>query len=430
MKVNLDKLEGLHRKLSFEVSVDQVREAFDRAYREVQKDVTLKGFRKGKAPMNIIRSQYGDRVKEGVLQELLSESYQEALRDHSLEPVGNPHIHFESFGDDKDFLFTAEFEVRPEVVLREYEGLPIEKKKVLVKDTEIQGILERIQNSNPEFLPVFEDRSARDGDTVEIDFAGVVDGQPLEGAKAEGHLLELGSKSFIEGFEEGVTGMKIGESRTLNLTFPDQYHQAELAGKPVEFQVSLKALKQKKLLEIGDELAKKVGDFETLQSLKDQIYQDLEARQTRDSESEIKDSVLKALVEKNPVEVPKSLHQRQKELLIRDVSKRMSDQGHSTEEIEEYCRKWDDDFNASATFMIQSSFLVDALADRLSLHPSHDELHEKIKELARQSGMAEDLLNTYYHRPENQSRLEFQLMEEKVVAYLVDKAKITEVMSE
>lgn len=427
MKVNLDKLEGLAHKLSFEIPAEKVRTVFEKAYKGIQKNVALKGFRKGKAPLNVIRSHYGDQVKDDVLRELIAEAYQNALEEHALDPVGHPSVHFDKFENNEDFLFSAEFEIRPEINLRKYEGLQIEKQKIEVTESQVQESLEKIQLSQAELVPIFEDRPAQMGDTAQLDFEGFVDGEPLEGAKAERYKLELGSGQFIEGFEEGLVGMRPGSTTELNLSFPSEYQNSQLAGKPVKFKVSLLGLEKKLLPAIDDELAKKEGAFENLQDLKEHIRKQLVEEENQNQMSEMRNKILKALVEENPVEVPRSLHQRQKELIVEDVRKRMSQQGLSELDFEEYKKKWSEDFDQSATFIVQSSFLVDALADKLSLRPTHDELHEKISEIARQTGLSESLLSDYYHKPENESRLSFQLMEEKVVACLVEKANIVEV---
>ncbi|MCB0363972.1 MAG: trigger factor [Bdellovibrionaceae bacterium] len=427
MKITLDKLEGLAHKLSIEVPADRVREEFTKAFKDLQKEVSLKGFRKGKAPLNVIRTHYGDRVKQDVLQNLISDSYQAGLEEHSLDPIGYPKIKFENFDDDKDFIFTAEFEIRPEINLSKYEGLEVEQQKIEIKDEQVDGVLKNIQSNHAEMVPLLEDRPAQEGDMAEVAFEGFVDGQPLEGAQSERHMLELGSGQFIDGFEEGVIGMAIGAETTLNLKFPDEYHNKEIAGKPVEFKVKLNSLKKKSLPEIDDELAKKLGEFQTLNELKEQIRKDLESSEKQRVAEELKNKILRALVDANPVDVPKSLHERQKQMLIDDVQQRMKHQGLNETDFEEYKTKWDDDFNQSATFVVQSSFLVDALADKLSLRPTKDDFEKKIEEIAGQTGLEADRLKEYYLQQENQSRLSFQIMEEKVVAFLIDKAKIQEV---
>ncbi len=426
MKSTLDKLDGLARKLNIELPPESVQAGFDKMYREIQRDVEIKGFRKGKAPLAQIKSLYGEKVKSDVLQDLVSEHYAQALQEHSLEPIGYPKINFDQgLEENKAFSFTAELEVRPEVVLNKYEGLEVKKEEVVIDEKQVDQVLENIQQSQSETNTVFEDRPAREGDIAELDFSGSVDDQPLEGAQAQGHLLELGSKRFIPGFEEGVIGMKAGDQKTLELSFPEDYHNRELAGRPIRFEVTLKAIKAKSLPDLNDELAKKVGGFETLEALKEDIRKDLAQREEKRVRDELRNQIIKALVQANPVEVPEGLKQEQKEMIIEDVRKRMADQGLPPEEFEEYKRKWDSDFNDSAALMVQSTFLVDALAQKLQLNATHEDLNQRLQEYAQQTGIELERIREFYGEQNRMSRLAFQITEEKVVNYLLDKAQIT-----
>lgn len=426
MKSSVDKLDGLVRKLNVEVPAEKVQSAFDRVYKGIQKNANIKGFRKGKAPMATIKSLYADKVHDDVLNDLVSEGYRAALDEHSLDPIGYPKIDFETLDSDKQFNFSAEFEVRPEVTLKKYEGLKIEKEKIQVSDEQVDSVLENIRSSQAELVPVFEDRAATMGDIAELDFEGIVDGQPLPGGTASGHQLELGSSQFIEGFEEGVAGMAIGETKEINLKFPDDYHSKEIAGKPVKFITTLKSLKKKSLPELNDELAKKVGEFETLIALKDAIRKDLEQNEERRVQEEVRNQVLRRLVEANPVDVPESLKEQQKQMIIEDVKQKMSQQGMGEQDFEEYRTKWKDDFEDSAKFMVQSTFLVDELAEKLKLKATPKDIDEKIKTYGRETGIELEKLNEFYGQPERRSRLGFQITEERVIAHLIEKAEISE----
>ena len=333
MKMNLNKLEGLAHKLSIEVPAETVRDAFDKTYKRLQKTVSLKGFRKGKAPLNIIRSHYSEKVKKDVLQNLISDSYQAALDEYSLDPICLPDIKFDNFDDDKEFAYSAEFEVRPEINLTKYEGLNIKEEKVEVDDEQVESVLKNLQANHAE---------------------------------------------------------------------------------------------EESLPEIDDDLAKKVGDFDSLDALKAQIRKDLEDSEKKSSSEDLKNQVLKALVEANPVETPKSLHERQKAMLIKEVHQRMTNQGLSEDDFEEYKSKWDEDFNQSASFVVQSSFLVDSLADKLDLRPTAKDFEAKVAEIAQQTGLEKNLLSEYYLQQKNKSRLNFQITEEKVVTHLIEKANITQ----
>lgn len=430
MKSTVDKLEGLSRKINVEIPAEKVQQAFDRVYKEIQKKATIKGFRQGKAPLAQIKSMYGDQVKNDVVNELVNENYSAALEQHQLEPVGYPKISFNALDEKKDFSFTAEFEVRPEVKVSKFEGLAVMKEKLEIPEDRITSILENIRTGQAETVTVFEDRALREGDVAVVDFTGIVGGQPLPNGSATGHELEIGSNSFIDGFEQGLVGMKIGEQRTLNLKFPEGYHEASLSGAPVTFETKLTGMKKKVLPELNDELAKKVGDFANLSALKDRIRADITESEEKRINEEMKNRVVRSLVEANPVEAPRSLVEQQMEALIEDFKGRLKQQGLNEKDFNEYKSKWGKEFEESATFMVKSTFLLDALADKLSLRAEQAEIDAKIEEYGKQTGIEMDRLREFYNKPERRSRLSFQVTEEKVVNYLVGKAKVTEVDKE
>jgi trigger factor len=313
------------------------------------------------------------------------------------------------------------------VEVKKFEGLPVMREKLEIPDDRVSTILENIRSGQAETVTVFEDRAAHDGDVAVVDFTGFVNGQPLPNGSAQGHELELGTNQFIEGFEEGLVGMKIGESRTLNLKFPDGYHEATLSGAPVMFDVKLTGLKKKVLPELNDDLAAKLGEFKTLEELKSRIRKDIEDSENKRIQEDMKNRVVKSLVEANPVEAPRSLVEQQKEALMEDFKGKLKQQGMNENDFEQYKQKWAAEFEESATFMVKSTFLLDALADKLGLRAEPNELEAKIEEYGKQTGIELDRLKEFYAKPERRSRLSFQVTEEKVVNYLVDKAKVTEV---
>lgn len=426
MKSTVDKVDGLLRKLNIEVPAEKVQSSFDRVYKDIQKNATIKGFRKGKAPLATIKSIYEERVKQDVLNDIISESYQHALDTHSLEPIGYPKIHFDKFADEGIFSYSAEFEIRPEVKMTKYEGLEIQTETVDVTEKQVNDILENIRQGQAQTSPLLIERPLQEGDVAEIDFSGMMDGAPLEGGSGEGRHLEIGAKQFIPGFEEGLVGMSIGQTRELNLEFPKDYHAAEIAGKSVKFTVSLKGIKKKELPELNDEFATRVGKYANLEALKEAIRNDVKASEEKRVRDELRNNVLKELVNKNPVQVPAGLLAQQKQMIINDVHERMQQQGMSEQQFEEYKQKWDQDFEQSAAFMVQSTFLVDFLAEKLGLKATPQDIEAKIDEYTRQTGIEREKVAEFYNKSERRSRLSFQITEERVVNHLIDKAKITQ----
>lgn len=428
MKSTVESLSSLQRKLNIEVPAAVVEGAFQRVYQDIQKEVTLKGFRKGKAPLAQIRSIYGDRVKQDVAQNLIQMHYGKALSDHKLEPLNNAEFEFEDPSElGSAFSFSATFDIRPEIKLKKTEGLDVEKEKFEFDEKKVDQVLENIRSSRATNEDVLEDRPAQKGDVAILDFEGFVDGKPLEQGAGTGHQLELGSNSFIAGFEEGLVGMKIGGEKTLDLKFPDPYHSKELAGKPVQFKVKLTGLKKRVLPELTPEFLASLGGPQDLEGLKASIREDLQQTEKKRIDDAFKNRLLKTLVAENPVEVPASLLKDQKEALIEDFHKRMHDQGLSHAEFEEYVKKWDKDFEKTAAEMIQTSFLIDAIARKNDLVCKDEDLDKKFAEYTQQTGIEEARVREFYSRPEQTSRLTYMITEEKVVDLLVKSAKIKEV---
>lgn len=436
MKTKLEKVNSLERKLNIEVPAEVVKLAFDRAFKGIQKQAHLKGFRPGKAPMQTIRSVYGDKVKQDVVQDIVSKAYTEALREHSLTPVNYPEFEFDNPEENKEFSFTANFEVRPEVTLKKYEGLEVQKEKFEADDARVDQILENIRNSRAKLVDVLEDRPAQKGDTAVIDFVGFVDGKPLPNGAGTDHSLELGANQFIEGFEDGVIGMKVGSKKTLNLKFPDQYHASDIAGKPVDFEVTLKGLKKKDLPVLDDAFVAEMmgganiggeGETKTLEGLKATIRKDVEQTEQKRIESDFKNRILKVLVGQNPVDVPASMLRDQKQMLIDDTKKRLTEQGLSEAEFEDYTKKWDKDFETTAAEMIQSGFLIDAIAAKHELRATEQDLEAKFEEYAKQTGIDIARIKEFYSNGEQTNRLAYSITEEKVIELLLKTAKISEV---
>lgn len=427
MKAQIQVTEGLQRKLNVEVPSEIVKSTFEKVYQSIQRQVEIKGFRKGKAPIATIKNMYKDRVQADVAQDLIQMHYPAALQEQKVEPINYPEFEFEDPTETKDFAFSAIFDVRPEVKVKTWEGLEVDKEKFVIDQKKIDQVLDNVRNSKVTFVDVLDNRPAQMGDVAVIDFDGLVNGEALPNGAGRDQNLELGSKQFIDGYEEGIVGMKIGDTKTLSLRFPEPYHSAELAGKPVDFKVTLKGLKKKELPELNDELLKSVGASQTVEEFKKTIVTDMEQTEKKRIDDSFKNRLLKKLVAANPVDVPASLLKDQKAALIEDFKKRMSEQGMQPAEFEDYIQKWDADFSTTASEMIQSSFLIDRLAQDHDLICKREDLDLKFGEYSKQTGIELARIKEWYAKPEQMSRLTYMITEEKVVKLLTDKAKVKEV---
>lgn len=427
MKAQIQVTEGLQRKLNVEIPHEVVKSTFDKIYQDIQKHVEIKGFRKGKAPLAKIKTMYKDRVQADVAQDLIQMHYPTALKAQQVDPISYPEFEFEDPSESKEFSFTAIFDIRPEVQVKKWEGLEVEKEKYVLDPQKVEQVLQNVRSSKMTYADVLEDRAAVLGDVAVFDFDGFVDGKPLENGSGRDQKLELGSKQFIEGFEDGLIGMKINDQKTLKLQFPTPYHAAELEGKPVEFKVTLKGLKKKELPELTDELLKSIGSNDTVENFKKTIEADIEKSDKKRIEDAFKNRLLKKLVQENPVQVPASLLKDQKAALIEDFKKRMTEQGMGEAEYQDYVQKWDADFAKSAAEMIQSSFLIDKLAQEKDLGCKKEDVDQRFDEYAKQTGIELDRIREWYSKPEQMSRLTYMITEEKVIKILTEKAKVKEV---
>ncbi len=426
MKANLEEVSKLERRLKIEVPLEKVAKAFEKIYQQFQNQATLKGFRKGKAPMDMIRGMYKDQARSNVLQDLIEEHFFQAIEQHKLKPIQQPRIQIKDFDEAKSFSFEADFEIHPEIDLKNYSNLSVKKEKLEVGAKQVEDALDKIRTQQAELVPVFEDRTAQNGDVAVIDFEGFVDGQSLENAKGSHHNLELGANQFITGFEEGIVGTKPGQSKTLNLSFPKEYHVATLAGKPVRFEVTVKELKKKKLPELNDEFASKLG-FKTMVELKAAIEEEQKHTEGARIQEDFKNRLLKELTKHNPVDVPKSMLEHQKSFLINDMKERMRGMGMTEENFKEYSGKWDQDFTETAAFIVQSSYLVNSIAAKENLTATKDDVEKKITDYINQTGMDPARVEQIYKNDEARARLKNVITEEKVVNFLATKAHVVEV---
>lgn len=434
MKVQIESVSNLQRKVNIEVPAEVVSSAFNKMFNTVQKTVELKGFRKGKAPIHLIKSMYGDRIKQDVAQDLIQMHYSQVLKEHKLEPVNYPEFEFDDPSEDAHFNFSAVFDVRPEIKLKKITGLEVDKETFSVSEDQIQKSVENIQQNRSELVDVLENRPVQLGDVTILNFEGFVDGKPLENGAGKDFELEIGAHQFIEGFEDGLVGATIGVEKTLNLKFPEPYHAAELSGKPVDFKVTVTAIKKKSLPELNAEFFEKNASYLTrfgaaknLDELKAHFKKELESSELKRIEDAFKNRLLKKLVEENPVEVPNSLLVEQKKALIDDFKNRMTQQGMTDGEYQSYIEKWDADFNKTANEMIQTSFLIDAIAKEHDLFCKKEDVDAKLEAYAKQTGIELTRIKEWYSNQEQLSRLTYSITEEKVVAHLTASAKVKQV---
>ena len=331
MSLQVEKLEKNMAKLTVEVPAEQFEKAIKKAFNKNKNRFNIPGFRKGKAPQAMIEKMYGVGVfYEDAADEAINETYADAMKESELDIVSRPAISIEQIEKGQPFIYTATVAVKPEVTLGEYKGLEVEKADMTVKAEDIEAELKKVQEQNARLLTV-EDRPVADGDQVVIDFDGYVDGKAFDGGKAEDYSLTIGSHSFIDTFEEQLIGKNIGEECEVNVTFPAEYHAAELANKPATFKVTVKEIKVKEIPELNDEFAGEVSEFETLDEYKKDIEAKLSEKKQKEAATENENRVVEKVVAGATMEIPEPMIDGQVENMLQDTARRMQSQGLNLE---------------------------------------------------------------------------------------------------
>ena len=391
MNSKVEKTENANEvKLEITIEAEKFENAIKKVYFQNAKYFNIPGFRKGKAPQNIVEKYYGKEIfYEDAFNDVVPGEYEQAIKDNHIDAVSRPQIDIVTMEKGQDLVFTAIVSTKPEVKLNKYKGIEIEKIEYNVKDEDIESELADMQDKNARLVTV-DDRPAENGDTAKIDFEGFVDGVPFDGGKGENYDLVLGSGSFIPGFEDQVVGMKLDEDKDVKVTFPAEYFSKDLAGKDATFKVKLHELKKKELPKLDDEFAKDVSEFNTLKELKDSIKERLE-KQNKDREKyEKQDAVVKVLVENIKVDIPAGMIETETENMIRDMEQRMSYQGLKMEQYLKMMNKTEEEFKKEyepqAIEAIKSRLALEAVIKAEKIEATDADIKEKLEEMAKSYG--------------------------------------------
>lgn len=427
MSVQVEKLEKNMAKLTVEVSAEDFKAAIKKAYNKTKNRFAIPGFRKGKASQAVIEKMYGEAVfYEDAADEAINSTYAEAMKESGLDIVSRPEITVEQIGKDQAFIYSALVAVKPEVTLGEYKGVEVEKADAAVTAEDVEAELKRVQEQNARLLTV-EDRPVADGDQTVIDFEGFVDGKGFEGGKAEDYPLTIGSHSFIDTFEEQLIGKNIGEECEVNVTFPTEYHAAELAGKPAMFKVTVKEIKVKELPALDDEFASEVSEFDTLDEYKQDIEKKLQERKEKAAASQNEDRVVAKVVENASMEIPEKMIDAQVDNMLRETAQRMQSQGLSMDLYMKYTgmtmEQMREQMKPQALKRIQTRLVLEEVVKAENLQVSDERLDEEIAKMAAAYQMEADKLKGYMSdRDKDQMKEDIAVQE--AVDFLVAEAKL------
>jgi trigger factor len=412
--------------LAVEVDAKRVDKAFERAYRDLGRNVKVKGFRPGKVPRGVLEKLYAPQIAEQIEQTLVSETIGEAIEQSGIEPVTEPAIEAGSPAVvQTDFNYTVRLEIKPKFEMPSLDGLPAVQPVVDVSESEVDEQLEELRTRNAPAVEEPDGTAIETGHVASIDFVGRVDGEAFEGGSGQGVELEIGSGSFIPGFEEQLVGAASGDDVEVKVTFPEEYGNAELAGKEAVFACHVAAVKRKQLPELDDDFAKDLGDFDTLDALKERIRGDMLAEQERESKRVLRKSLLDALVDRTDFAVPPGMVDRQLEHQIQAAHKRMQGQVPH-EAMHRQIEQWREEWRDQSEREVREMLLMEAVVAEQKIEVSDDEVEAKIAEMAEQQGVAADVLERAYGDDQLKRGLRAQLLDEQALAFLAGKAKVAE----
>ena len=429
MNLQVEKLEKNTAKLTIEVPAEQFDKAIMNAYNKSKAKFNIPGFRKGKAPFHMIKKMYGVGVFfEDAVNEVMEATYPEAAKESGLEIVSRPTVDVEQIEEGKNLIYTATVAVKPEVTLGEYKGVEVQKVKAEVTDADVEAELNSVREKNSRLITV-EDRAVENGDTVKIDFDGFVDGERFDGGKSEGFQLEIGSHTFIDTFEEQLIGKNIGEEVDVNVTFPAEYHVADLQSKPALFKVVIHEIQVKELPELDDDFASEVSDFDTMEEYKKDVAEKLLAEKQSFATTQNENNVVDKVVANATMEIPEMMLAEEADMMVRDYARRMQSQGFSIEQYMEITgmttEKLAEEFKPQAEKRIKTRLVLEAVVKAENIVASDEKVEEQFTKMAEAYKMEVEQIKGLFDE-EQIAQMKEDLAVQEAIDFLVAEAKLVD----
>lgn len=425
MSLQVENLEHNMAKVTIEVEAAKLDDAIKQAFNKKKGQFNVPGFRKGKVPFQLIAKEYGVEIfYEDAANILIPDAYAEAMKDTDLEIVSRPEIDVTQLEKGKDFIFTATFALKPEVTLGEYKGIEVPKTRVTVKKDEIEEELKKAQEQNAREITI-EDRAVKDGDILTIDYSGSVDGVKFEGGTAEDQTLVIGSGAFIPGFEEQLVGKNLNETADINVTFPEEYHAPDLAGKDAVFTVTVKAIKEKELPELDDEFAAEVSEFDTLEEYKADVKAKIKEQKAADGKRNQEDQAVEQAVKNAEYEIPQPMIETQTTQMVEDFAQRIQSQGITLEQYFQFtgltAEKMMEDMRPQAIKRIETRLVLEAVAKAENIEITDEKIDEELAKMAESYNMEVEKLKEFMGENEKKQMKE-DLAVQEAVTFLVENA--------
>jgi len=428
--VKIEDISSVKKKLSFDIPWADVKNELDVVYRKVGKTAKVKGFRAGKIPRSILEMYYREQAEEETISSLVNRYYWETLQEKEIPAVTQPQIEQKGIEQDKDFNFSAIIEVEPVVDSKDYIGLELKREEPVVTDEDLEARLQEIRQMFAIMEDLNDDRGVIKGDFVALDFTGKVAGESLKELTAENHLLEIGSKTFVPGFEDHLIELKKGESKTFVVKFPEPYVTAHLAGKDVEFTVTVRGIRVKRAPEINEDFVKNFERYDSLDALKADVRKNLEEEKRRKVAADLDRDISEKLLANNDFEVPESFVERQIYHMMSDTQRRMVSKGMDPKKAAEFCFTLRDQLREEATKIVKTVILIKNVARNEAITVDEGEVEKEIGEMASQKGQDFDTLKKSLEKDDMIDSIKSEILSRKTYDFLVAKAHMTKVRPE
>jgi len=427
MKVSVEQLSAIERKVHVELPQETVRRGLDKAYRELSRTLKIKGFRPGKVPLDILKRRFGTQVENDVGLQLVNDSFVDAMKQGAIEAVSDPRLDREPLLEGQPFRYSVVVEIKPEIIVRDYAKLPVRRKRVDVSDEEVGVQLELRRQANAFLRTRGDDHPVGTGDHVLLDFRAFIGSQPVPGGEAKGYELEIGSNRFSAEFENKLLGALKGEEREVEVTYPADHPNKNLAGRTVRFEVTVKDVMERLVPELNDEFARTLGSAQNLEELRGLIRQQAEKQKKTANDGEVRQQLVDELTARNPFEVPQGMVERELQRMLETIRYRLAAQNVTLEQagIQEGTFKQQNRDRAENS--VRATLLLERLAAQENLVVTDDELEEGLRRAAEEMNRPPDKVKEFYRKNNLMEPLRRQLLEEKVVKLLVEQADITEV---
>ncbi|MEF2243377.1 trigger factor [Paenibacillus sp. IITD108] len=427
MKATWEKIDKNLVSIEVEVEAEKVAQALDQAFKKVVMKVNVPGFRKGKVPRGMFESRFGvESLYQDAIDIMLPDAYTQAIKENNLEPVDRPEIDVNQIAKGEAFKFTAKVTVKPEVKLGDYKGLEVKEITAEVSDEEVNAELNNLQQRHAE-LTVIEEGPAENGDITVIDFDGYVDGEQFEGGYSERYSLELGSNSFIPGFEDQVVGMQLGDYKDVEVTFPESYHAEQLAGKPAVFKVKLHEIKRKSLPALDDEFAKDVSEFDTLEEYKADLKAKLQERKEKEVEQAREVGVVDAATAACEVDIPEAMIVTETDYMLKDFENRLRMQGMNMDLYYQFSGQSEEVLRAQmrndAEKRVRNNLVLDAIAKAEGFEATEEDIAAELETLSKSYSRPVEELRDIFEKNGNMANLEEDVLLRKTIKFLLDNSK-------